>query len=65
MLENRDRQSAPHRGTALPIIAIAQRAGAVILDIYQSNPNTRYKADQSPVTDADQAAESLILEVSF
>lgn len=43
------------------IIPIAQRAGAAILDIYASDPHTRYKADRSPVTDADQASEDLIL----
>ncbi len=55
-------EAPPIEELALPIIAIAQRAGAVILDVYRSNPNTRYKADRSPVTDADQAAENLILE---
>lgn len=47
---------------ALPAIAIAQRAGAVIMDIYGQDPNVRYKADRSPVTDADQASEDIILE---
>lgn len=46
---------------AKSILPIAQRAGAAILDIYRSNPNTRYKADKSPVTDADHASEDLIL----
>ncbi len=55
-------KAPPTEELAQPIIAIAQRAGAVIMDIYRSDPNTRYKADQSPVTDADQAAETLILE---
>ena len=55
-------KAPPIEELAQPIIAIAQRAGAVIMDIYRSNPNTRYKADRSPVTDADQAAESLIIE---
>ncbi len=44
------------------IIPVAQRAGAAILDIYRADPNTRYKADKSPVTDADHAAEDIILE---
>ncbi len=44
------------------LLPIAQRAGAASLDIYRSNPNTRYKADQSPVTDADHASEDLIVE---
>ena len=47
---------------AQSIIPIAQRAGAAILDIYRSNPNTRYKADKSPVTDADHASEDLIID---
>jgi 3'(2'), 5'-bisphosphate nucleotidase len=47
---------------ALPLIAVAQRAGAAIMDVYRSDPNVRYKADRSPVTDADHAAEDIILE---
>ncbi len=46
----------------LSIIPVAQRAGAAIMDIYRSDPNVRYKADRSPVTDADHAAEDIILE---
>jgi 3'(2'), 5'-bisphosphate nucleotidase len=47
---------------ALPLIPVAQKAGAAILEIYASNPNVRYKADRSPVTDADHASEDIILE---
>ena len=47
---------------AQSIIPIAQRAGAAILDIYRIDPNTRYKADKSPVTDADHASEDLIID---
>ena len=47
---------------AQSIIPIAQRAGAAILDIYRTDPNTRYKADKSPVTDADHASEDLIVD---
>lgn len=47
---------------ALALIPVAQRAGAAIMDIYRSDPNVRYKADSSPVTDADHAAEDIILD---
>ncbi len=42
---------------------IAERAGAVILDVYEGRiaANVRQKADRSPVTAADEAAEILIL----
>lgn len=55
-------EAPPLEDLAHSIVPIAQRAGAAILDIYRSNPNTRYKADQSPVTDADHASEDLILD---
>jgi 3'(2'), 5'-bisphosphate nucleotidase len=47
---------------ALALIPVAQRAGAAIMDVYRSDPNVRYKADASPVTDADHAAEDIILD---
>jgi 3'(2'), 5'-bisphosphate nucleotidase len=47
---------------ALPLIPVAQRAGAAIMDVYASDQNVRYKADNSPVTDADHASEDIILE---
>jgi 3'(2'), 5'-bisphosphate nucleotidase len=54
---------APDYGElALSLIPAAQRAGAAIMDVYRSVPNVRYKADRSPVTDADEAAEHIILE---
>ena len=55
-------EAPPIEDLAQSIIAIAQRAGAAILDIYSLDPNTRYKADKSPVTDADHASEDLIVE---
>lgn len=55
-------EALPHEDLASAIIPIAQRAGATILDIARSGLNTRYKADRSPVTDADEAAENLILD---
>jgi 3'(2'), 5'-bisphosphate nucleotidase len=43
------------------IVALADRAGAVILEHYQGDVAVRAKADASPVTAADEAAEALIL----
>ncbi len=44
--------------------SIAERAGAVILEIYAQSEavEVREKADSSPVTAADEAAEAVILE---
>ena len=44
---------------------MAERAGKVILAYYvegEAAPEVRYKADASPVTEADEAAEAFILE---
>jgi 3'(2'), 5'-bisphosphate nucleotidase len=43
------------------IVALAERAGAVILEHYHGQVTVRAKADASPVTAADEAAEALIL----
>ncbi len=43
------------------VIAIAEQAGGVIMDHHEC-PGARLKADRSPVTDADEAAEALIVE---
>ncbi len=43
------------------LIAPVQCAGTVIMDIYQSNPSAQTKADGSPVTKADHAAEAILL----
>lgn len=43
------------------IVALADRAGAVILEHYEKGAAARTKADKSPVTDADEAAEAVIL----
>jgi 3'(2'), 5'-bisphosphate nucleotidase len=37
-------------------------AGRVILEIYRAGAEVRLKGDKSPVTEADEAAERLILE---
>ena len=41
--------------------AIALEAGRAILDIYESGPRVHLKADKSPVCDADEKAEAIIL----
>jgi 3'(2'), 5'-bisphosphate nucleotidase len=43
------------------IVALADRAGAVILEHYHGDVAVRAKADASPVTVADEAAEAVIL----
>ena len=47
--------------TADTLARIALQAGAVIMDIYESNFDVDQKGDASPVTAADQKAEALIL----
>ena len=44
------------------IIEIAQNAGAVILEVYQSKFKVDLKADKSPVTLADKLASKLIIK---
>lgn len=50
-----------YKELALSILAAAQRAGAAIMDIYGPGMSVRYKADASPVTDADHASEEILL----
>ncbi len=49
-----------YRYMAMTLLAVAQQAGAAILDIYRSEHNVRFKADRSPVTDADEASERIV-----
>ncbi len=42
------------------LVAVAERAGSVIMD-HHGRAGARLKADRSPVTDADEAAEALIV----
>jgi 3'(2'), 5'-bisphosphate nucleotidase len=44
------------------LVEVARLAGAEILKVYGSDFATNRKADQSPVTEADLAAEAVILE---
>ena len=40
---------------------VALLAGKVILDVYEAGPTASYKEDRSPVTEADERAEAIIL----
>ena len=44
------------------VMAITREAGALIMEIYRSDFEVRGKQDASPVTEADEKAEHLILE---
>ena len=44
------------------VMTITREAGALIMEIYQSDFEVRGKQDASPVTEADENAERLILE---
>ena len=43
------------------LLPIARAAGDAILEVYATDFGIRDKADASPVTDADERAEALIL----
>jgi 3'(2'), 5'-bisphosphate nucleotidase len=43
------------------IVAAAIEAGKVVHDFYRGEFDVQHKADASPVTNADQAAEAIIL----
>src|ERR1700730_11404121 len=47
--------------TAQILGEIASSAGALVMRHYQAGAEARLKADRSPVTDADEEAEKLIL----
>lgn len=44
------------------LIALSVKAGVTIMEIYNSDFEVREKEDQSPVTEADEKAEAIILE---
>ena len=44
------------------LVDLARNAGAVIMQMYKSDFSISRKADKTPVTEADQRAEALILE---
>lgn len=45
-----------------PLIDITRRAASVIMDIYNTDFEVRGKSDDSPVTEADEKAEAVIIE---
>src|ERR1700742_2214795 len=49
----------PHMET---LVRIARAAGEVVMRHYQAGVDARVKSDRSPVTDADEEAEKLILK---
>ncbi len=53
-------EAADYKDFALAVMNAAQQAGAAIMDIYGPEMNVRYKADRSPVTDADHASEDIL-----
>jgi 3'(2'), 5'-bisphosphate nucleotidase len=53
--------SATPSEAAMILARIAARAGAVVMRHYEAGCEVRQKADRSPVTDADEEAEALIL----
>jgi 3'(2'), 5'-bisphosphate nucleotidase len=54
--------SPPERDRLARIFAaIASDAGVAVMDVYKNDFETRTKADRSPVSDADEKAEEIIL----
>lgn len=45
-----------------PVIAIAEKAGQIILDVYNSSYNIEKKDDNTPLTTADMAAHNAIVD---
>jgi len=54
--------AAARREWLAPLLDTALSAGAAIMNIYNAGIDVREKQDSSPVTDADEAAEAIILE---
>lgn len=54
-------EAADFRELAVALVATAQKAGAAIAAAYHPSAAVRYKSDRSPVTDADHAAEEIVL----
>lgn len=51
-----------HLRIAQEFAHVAVRAGAAIMEVYSTDFAARTKSDQSPVTDADERAEAVILQ---
>ena len=47
--------------TAIQLAAIAAEAGEIVMRHYRAGAGARWKDDRSPVTDADEEAETYIL----
>ncbi|MCF8879899.1 3'(2'),5'-bisphosphate nucleotidase CysQ [Hyphobacterium sp. SN044] len=56
------RRAAEPDQIALALAQIAARAGVAVMNVYDSDFEARNKSDKSPVTDADERAEAVILE---
>jgi 3'(2'), 5'-bisphosphate nucleotidase len=54
-------KAGEHKNFGPALMAAAQRAGAAIMDIYSPGMSVSYKADRSPVTEADHASEAILL----
>jgi 3'(2'), 5'-bisphosphate nucleotidase len=50
-----------HQALTEQLVAIARPAGNAIMDVYSKMPEAHVKLDGSPVTEADRAAEKIIL----
>ena len=46
----------------LALLTLARDAGREVMRIYETKPESRQKSDSTPVTDADIAAEKVILD---
>src|SRR5258706_7191564 len=51
-----------HQELLARITAVAHEAGAAAMEVYATDFEVRGKADRSPVTEADDRAEAVILE---
>lgn len=54
--------AAPLKPLAEALLPLARRAADAIMAVYGTSFTARAKADRSPVTDADEAAEQIILQ---
>jgi 3'(2'), 5'-bisphosphate nucleotidase len=62
--KNKNRRDPMNESMAVlldDVIGIVRAAGEVVLQVYRSDFEVRGKDDASPVTEADERAETLIL----
>ena len=55
-------QTIRHSSILADVLRLADRAGAEVMRIYQSDFNVSYKEDQSPITAADVASHDIIVK---